>query len=201
MLSEEPFELTIPRSYGALTFTYNKPVHVSKVVPHYPGRKVANDNVIDDPEGLIDWLTGGSDGMQSHETDIYGVVALDLDMDVSGALADIAMFSGDDEDAKKTAQKSYEKIQKDLIKNTSTALKRARELADSRVKRAMKRTHSNLLMQYETLKQQGGSPYAPSTSEAIGAFILRLEVDKAAENRKKMFNDFTENMKETFITR
>lgn len=201
IFDEKPFEVRIPRAFGGLTFTHNKPVHVNKVVPVYPGRRLNNENVIDDLEGLIFWLTGGPDGMRSNETDIYGVVHLDLDMDVSGALSDIAMFDEKDKEAKKAAFKSYEEIQRELIKNTQSAIKKARELADQRVKRAMKFTHQNLLKQYETLKQDGKGIYAPSTAEAVGAFVLKSELDKASENRRKMFDSFTQNMQETFTTR
>ena len=199
------FEITVPRAFGALTFKHGKPVATNKVMPVYPGRnangnKHDNNHAIDDLPRLINWLTGGPDGTDSAETDMYGITQLDIDMDVSGALSDIALFADEDADSKKKAAKSYEEIQKELIKKAKVGLEHAREIADSRVKRQLKKTHANLLKQYDTLKQEGKGIYAPSTIEAVGAFILSQEVDKAGEARKKMFDQFSQRLQETFIT-
>lgn len=205
ILEKVEFEVRIPRAFGGLVFQHAKPVPVSKVMPVYPGR-IANGNrhdnnhQIDDLPRLVAWLTGGPEGTDSSETDMYGIAQLDIDMDVSGALSDIALFEDKDESSRKKAAKSYEEIQRELIKKAKTGLERAREIADMRVKKQLKKTHQNLLKQYDTLKQDGKGIYAPSTVEAIGAFILSQEVDKAGEARKKMFNDFSQRMQESFIT-
>lgn len=199
MLESTPFEVRIPRAFGALVFTHGKPVAANKVMPVYPGRIVTgtkNDatNIIDDLPRLIEWLTGGPDGNHSSETDIYGIAELDLDMDVSGALSEIVLFADGDEDRKKKAAKSYEEIQKELIKKSKLALEKAREIADQRVKRQLKKTHEFLIKQYDKLAMEGKGRYAPSTAEAIGVFILKKETDKAAENRRKMFDEFNKEL-------
>ena len=199
MLESTPFEVRIPRAFGALVFTHGKPVAVNKVMPVYPGRIVTGTkhdatNIIDDLPRLIEWLTGGPDGNHSSETDIYGIAELDLDMDVSGALSEIVLFADGDEDRKKKAAKSYEEIQKELIKKSKAALEKAREIADQRVKRQLRRTHDFLIKQYDRLQQEGKGKYAPSTAEAIGVFILKKETDKASENRRKMFDEFNKEL-------
>jgi hypothetical protein len=200
--SDEHFEVRVPRAFGGLTFYHNKPVSSHKVLPAMPFSQKHPDNIIKDLEGTISWLTGGPDGMRSEETDIYGIVALRVDLDISGALTDVALFAeADTETATKKAAKKYADLQQELLKKTKDALKDAKELANTRVRRALKTTHINLMRQYEILRTDGKGVYSPSVAEAVGAHILAQEIDKAGENRKKMLERLSQVMQETTIIR
>ena len=194
------FEIVIPRTNGAIRLTHNKPIHISKLEPHNPQR-VKDDYLVDDLDGTVLWLCGGEDGNGNEETDIYGVVGLNIDMDLSSALSDVALFDEEDSKAKEKAAKKYQDIQKALLTKTKTALQDAREKADFRVKRAMKNTHINLMKQYETLQTQGMGKYAPSVAEAVGAYVLKTEIEKSGANRRKMVEMLAATMNETTLTR
>jgi len=200
IFSDTPFEVMIPKTNGAIKLTHNKPVHITKLEPPQPSR-IKDEYMVDDLEGLVLWLIGGEDGQRSEETDIYGVVGLAIDMDVSGALADVAMFDPDSKDDKAKAAKKFSDIQNDLVKQTKSAIKEARDKADWRVKRAMRNTHINLMKQYETLKTEGRGVYAPSVAEAIGAYVLKSEIDASSANRRKMVEMLANTMTETSILR
>lgn len=200
IFDQTPFEVSIPKTNGAIKLVHNKPVHITKLEPPQPSR-VKDEYNVDDLEGMVLWLIGGEDGQRSEETDIYGVVGLDIDMDVSGSLADVALFDPDSKEDKAKAQKKFAEVQNDLVKKTKTALTSARERADWRVKRAMRNTHLNLMKQYETLKTEGKGVYAPSVAEAIGAFVLKQEIEKSSENRRKMVEMLANTMNETTLLR
>lgn len=195
-----PFEVSIPKTNGAIKLTHNKPVHITKLEPPQPSR-IKDEYNVDDLEGMVLWLIGGEDGERNEETDIYGVVGLNLDMDVSGALADVALFDPESKDDKNKAAKKFAEIQNELVKKTKGALDVAKEKADWRVKRAMRNTHLNLMKQYETLKTEGKGVYAPSVAEAIGAFVLKSEIDRSSQNRRKMVEMLANTMNETTILR
>lgn len=185
--STKPFTVVVPRSAGALIFEHNKPVHTHLVGPVPKHIKKDDGYLSFDHDGLIWWLIGGSDGKRSEETDIYGVVGLYLDMDLSGALADIAAFGdADTEESKKKALNEYKDLQAQLVKRTQVAMKSAKELADFRVRRALRITHSNLMKQWETLRTEGKGVYSPSVAEAVGAHILKKELEEGNESLKRM---------------
>lgn len=198
VFKEVPFDVVIPRSSGSLRFTHLKPVPSHKVLPHQPNR-LKDDYIADDPDGTIIWLTGGEDGQRSEETDIYGVVALNLDMDISAALSDVALMVETDGEKAKRVQKNYQDLQKDLVNQTKKAVEEAKILANERVKRAMRITHVNLVKQFEILKTEGKGVYTPSIAEAVGAHVLASEIEKSGEHRRKMFERMSQVMNQTNV--
>lgn len=199
VLKEVPFDIVVPRSSGALKFTHLKPVQSHKVLPYQPQRKKDDGYLADDPDGTILWLTGGESGDRCEETDIYGVVALNLDMDISSALSDVALLVEQDGEKAKKVQKNYADLQKELVEQTKKAVAQARQLADERVKRAMRITHQNLCQQFEILKTEGKGVYTPSIAEAVGAVVLASEIEKSGENRRKMFAQVSAIMNQTSV--
>lgn len=193
-----PFQIVVPRSSGALHFTHLKPVKSHQILPPQPNR-VKDDYISDDPDGTIMWLTGGEDGQRSEETDIYGVVALNLDMDISAALSDVALMVEADGEKAKRVQKNFQDLQKDLVSQTKAAVESAKKIADERVRRAMRITHVNLVKQFEVLKTEGKGVYTPSIAEAVGAHVLASEIEKSGENRRKMFERMTAVMNSTNV--
>ncbi len=180
-----PFKVLIPRSAGAIEMVHNEPVLASKLLKRSPNqlRDLHNFNEL---ENLVMWLTGGPDGTQSQETDIYGVVELEIDLDFGPEIFSITQTKKDDN--------ALVKLQKKITAQAADAIVKARDIADMRVKRALKMTHNNLVRQYEEIKTAGGQPYAPSAAEYIGSLILRTEVNKANEMRKKRFDQVVETM-------
>lgn len=180
--------------------THNKPVRTSHLMP-VQKNKINDSFNAGELESLVEWLTGGEDGKRSEETDIYGVVTLKVDMDISSTLVDIAQLAdeGSSDANTKKAMKDFQDLQKELINQTKGSLVLAREMADERVKRALRVTHMNLMKQYETMKSQGMGVYAPSIAEAVGAHILAAEIDKASETKARMVNRLSEIMNRTTI--
>lgn len=195
-----PFDVEVKRSAGNIVMTHNKPVQVSKLMP-VQKNKINDSFNAGELESLVLWLTGGDDGARSEETDIYGVVTLKVDMDISSALVDIAQLTEDEnnEEGKKKAVKDYQDLQRQLIARTKDSLVEARKLADDRVKRALRVTHMNLMKQYETMKSQGLGVYAPSVAEAVGAHVLAAEIEKASATKKAMVNRLSEIMNTTNV--
>lgn len=194
----EAFKVIIPRSAGSIVMWHNKPVLAAKLMPATPGQKRDEFNN-GELEALSAWLTGGSEGDRSEETDIYGVVQLSIDLDVGASIVELATLGENGANAQKEAVKEYQNFQKKLVQRTQDALEIAKQIADKRVKRALKVTHMNLMRQYETMKSQGMGAYAPSVCEAVGAHILKEELDKSTANRRQMIQRLDDIMKSTTV--
>lgn len=180
--STEPFSVVIPRAQGALILEHNKPVHTSKLLVksnHYEPDETPY--TVEDLASLVDWLTNHT------ETNIYGVVSIDLGIDMSTAVVDMVANLSDNpsEEATKKAMKEQFDLQKAFAARAKTALLEAREKADARVRAAMKATHNNLMKQWEIMGQEGKGRYTPSVAEAVGAHVLRAEIEKASAARRK----------------
>lgn len=182
----KPFETIVPRTFGALTFTHNVPVHSTKLIQTSRDRVTGDD---DDPNRYTDvlaqWLT------EDRETDCYGVVALPVDLDITSVLTDIAGM--DDEKGAKV----YKDMKKGLMSQMKDGMATARERADERVKRQLMLTHRNVLQVMERLKIEGKGTYVPSLCEMLGTIVLRTELDKIEGPRREMLSRFDENMKKT----
>lgn len=191
------FQVLIPRSAGAITLIHNQPVHIQKLLPRNPNQK-ADEHCPLERETLVEWLTGGVDGMRCNETDIYGVVALDLETDLSAAVINLVSAMGDENDKiKKDAEGELRELTRKVKEESKSKMKDARALADARVVRALKTTHRNLMKEYETMKQEGKGRYEPSIAEAIGTFILREELKTISQSRNEMLKGFDSVMRET----
>lgn len=182
-----PFEVRIPRSAGGIILHHNKPVLATSLLPHTGKRKVEEDEV----RTLVPWLTGGPEGTLSEETDIYGVVELAIDTAIQQSVHEMlqidmeALAAGDD-DALKRLQKRQLEAQQATMSHMRKEVSKAREIANERVRRAMRATHSNLMQSWASLSTEGKGRYDPSATEAIGAFVLSKEIEKQTANRKSM---------------
>lgn len=199
VFADVPFTVTVPRTSGALVFEHNKPVHINNILPKQPSRK-KDEYLVDDVEVVINWLTGGVTGDRSEETDIYGVVGLDLDMDISAALADIVTIADNDGESSKKAIKNFDDMQKALKAKAKTAHIEAQKLADSRVRRAIEITHINLKKSFEAMNTQGLRPYTPSVAEAVGAHILAKAIDESGKRRREMLERMNKVLQQTVVT-
>lgn len=164
--SDPPFDVTIPRTAGAVKLTHNKPVHSSSLIPVTGLRKL--DGAGDELRDLVSFLT------ESAETHIYGVVALNLNLDMTDALTYLATL-----DPEEAAKKIID-AQKVLANSMREAITAARATADERVKMAMRTTHRNLKKQWQEMEQAGQGKYDPSAAEAVGAYVLQSEIARVA---------------------
>lgn len=215
-----PFTMTIPRSDGAIVMEHNKPRPTHTLLPlNRTGQKDVAD--------LVDWLTGSNnDGTRSHESNIYGVVSIKIDTEIDTALSrsiDINFFMmqnpnleqvvnfvktrlkmNPDLVAAETADGMLSKIYsltfEDLRNKTTDSIVDARKIADERVKFALKKSHENLMKQYEIQKAEGKGEYTPSSAEAIGSVIIRQEVAKmsAQSDMRRQMVDWGSNFNQNF---
>jgi hypothetical protein len=193
-IPKRPFHVIIPRSLGALHLTHNKPLHIQKLLPPQDGRRMADDRSPKELENAVNWLAGSKEGRSAEESDIYGVVRLSVDLDVSSVLVDIADASEEKQDQ---AAKDYKDLQKDLISNINNSMKSAKEEADKKVLEQMKATHRNLMQAFERMKADGQGRYTPSAAEVVGAHILHDELQKTSERRRAMLEKMDDLIKTT----
>jgi hypothetical protein len=184
LFSEDPFTFKIKRSSGALHFEYNKPIHVAQLLPK------AQDK---DLRVLFDWLTGGDDGMQTQETNIYGIVAYDPGFDPVKELTALTALEGLESDDPAELKKAQKKLM-DRQKAVSARMKELKEgvrvKADARVLRHMRMTHNNLIKQWQMNEENKLGKFPPSDTEMFGAHALNKEIDaanqKTAEMKRRM---------------
>jgi hypothetical protein len=169
------FELRIPRATGGLVLQHNTPVHCSTLLPPQNTREV----VLDEITPIVHWLCGGEDG-EGEETDIYGVVAIDVNIDMTAEL--ITMLN------KGFSAKKMQERYDNMAKSIQDQISVTRDKADARVKRALKATYNNLVAEWQRIKEKGGGVYAPSVSEALAAHILASEIKEHADTTQAAFD-------------
>lgn len=181
---KDPFTVRIPRATGGIELTHNKPVHINHLLPRgeldaATGKRTINREVEhDELRDLVPWLTGGADGMGCEETDIYGVVQLELATDLVADMVS-ARLEG-------RAPTSAATVEEQFNSAVDVALEKARKIANARVLRAIRITHKNLLAQWEVMATEGKGRYSPSVAEALGSHILAEEIEKATAGKRKM---------------
>lgn len=196
VFDSKPFTVRVPSSRRAYEFTHNQPVHVQTLLPFNAQDK--KDEFSPALEAIIKWISGGPNGDLCRETAIYGVVQLKME-DFSAQIADFSVFAAASDEAEKKAQKEYEKARKDFMSKSKAALEIAQQMADRKVREALKITHHNITKQWDTLKQDGKGHYSPSIAEAVGAHILQAEIDKASKQKTEMVQRFMKTAEQSII--
>lgn len=186
------FQVRVARATGGLVFDHLKPVHAGALLKR-GSREELEANEMQD---LVYWLTGGPEDRPCEQTDIYGVVLIDVGGQFESALSDLLQLTMEAQDpkARDEVMKKQAKIQKEIVSDMQGKLKSARQKADDRVKRAMSVTHNNLLKSWESLKSEGKGTYAPSVQEALGSFILKAEIDRAMELNRRLYNGVADSI-------
>jgi hypothetical protein len=178
------FDITIPRSAGSITLTHNVPKHASSLIPNTTRREIDTDEV----RNLLPWLTGGADAVET-DTDIYGVVLLKLDRDMTQGITELVSVEAIAMEGEKAAEEYMKKQQEMLramINQMKNAVTLAKAVADERVKRAMRITHSNLKVEWGRIEQAGGRVFDPSIAEALGALVLQTEIEAQSHDQAKV---------------
>lgn len=193
--AEVPFRVVIPRSLGAIVMEHGKPVAHQDLLARQRNRKVTEDEVRD----VIPWLTGGENGKMSQETDIYGVVSVELGTSYTGMLTSMLMLeaAADQHPERKDAiAQRRNELQQSALDETRQAMKVARERANERVLRACKTTFTYLYRQYQRNIEEGKGKYEPSPSEALCAFVLRDQLAAARARKRDMMGQVSGIMNE-----
>ena len=176
VFNNDPFEILIHRPVGAVKLIHNKPVLASTLIPrmtkiqHDDGKNfsMAQTRKIEDDEvqPLLDWLTNET----NHETDAWGVVAVQIESDFTSAIMSLAMG---DEKGKKA-----ETLMKEVQANLRKSIVDARERADIRVKKACGHMYETVRATYDFMKREGKGVYQASFSEALAMSVLKEEIKR-----------------------
>lgn len=179
--NEDPFELTVKRPSGAILLTFGIPKDITS-------------NNQSDERSLIFWLTGGPAGDQCQETDCYGLAEFAIGFDTTQLLhRNMELNTFLQTKGKHVSEETLSRVQDEqnammgrMNLSIESAHKKARDVANMRVKKALKQMYSNLQRQWEINQEAGVGRHMPSNAEALGAHILQDEIMKSTESRQKM---------------
>lgn len=179
LYSKEPFEVFIPRTCGGIRLTHMKITPPTDLIPRGP-RLVEEDEV----RPLVSWLTDET----SQETDMYGVVAVEVGNDLADAVMSL-IITGDDKKAKEAMADTRSEMQK--------AFKEAVAKADERVMRACGRMYNIVRQTVDYMKKNNLGVYSPSIAEALSFEIMgaTMAERKAQESKAQAMMDKAMNKK------
>lgn len=177
---ETPFEFTAVTGTRGFKLKFNTPMQV-------------NDN------DLYKWLVGGNTGAESKDTDIYGIVPFDPKIDMATTLDELSVledFVSDDPKKAAAAAKKRDAMRKEAANKIKATRERVREASETRVRRAIRFNHNNLIKQWQTNEEMKMGKYPPSVAEMLGAHAIDKEISDA-KNRgselKKRMSDLMQN--------
>ncbi len=176
---ETPFAFTIMTGTSGIRIDFNKPQQVQVAKK----KEDPNHNPQADADNIYQWLTGGPSGTECQETDIYGIVPFNPQIDMAdtfdklGRLEEIISLEG----AKAAkAKKEYD----DMRKMAAERMRKARDevvgLSEKRIKRAMKFVHNALVKQWAINEESKLGKHTPSMTERFGMHALDKEIQAAA---------------------
>jgi hypothetical protein len=175
-------EIFVDRSCGRIKFLSGQPKLFDK------GQ---SSDKSEDFEYLMQWLTGGPDGMRCQETDCYGVVVVDLGSSSLAKLMGIVHTNIDNPGAMK-----FDNLDGEMQAEIKTAQAKAIELSRVRVMRNIRRVWQHMKLQYEINKQDGKGNYAPSPVEQLCQYVLQKEIAAEKARTAKLTAAFEESMNE-----
>jgi DNA-binding protein Fis len=167
LYSKDPFEVFIPRTCGGIRLTHMKITPPSDLIPKGP-RLVEEDEI----KPLVAWLTDEN----SMETDMYGVVAVEVGNDLADAVMSL-IITGDDKKAKEAMADNRAQMQK--------AFKEALLKADERVMRACGRMYNIVRQTVDYMKKNNLGAYSPSLAEALSFEVMSKTVAERRAQESK----------------
>lgn len=176
---EVHFKIVVPKSSGTFTLEHAKPRLVTMKDCH---------NQPDNMEPLINWLTGGPEGVECTETDHTGITFLDVGMDVMGVLSSVILMGDGDK-----AEQESNKLLKEARKEFKEAMGKAARISEERIMRVVRKIHEHKERQYEANIEHGIGKFKPTFIETICAEILKVEL----ETREKEERDDVDNYAKT----
>lgn len=175
-----PFKVRIPRAVGSIELTHGVPTLASSLVIHTRQRKIVEDEV----SPLIRWLTDEND----PETDIYGVVAVNIETDMADAVMAL-VYKGD---KTKTAS-----LIDEIQHNLANSIRSARERADARVLRQCGTMYNFVRATVNEMQKNNKGVYSPSYTEALALDVLKdtIKQRRAPDERAaKIMNEALSDM-------
>jgi Skp family chaperone for outer membrane proteins len=175
--NETQFDFVVRTGTRGIRVAFNTPQQVQMQA----SREGFNPQV--DAENVFQWLTGGPSGTEVQETDIYGIVPFNPQIDMAdtfdklGRLEDI--INGDPTKAKK-ARADYDAMRKNAQERMRAARDEVIGLSEKRIRRAMKFVHNSLVKQWAINEEQKLGKHTPSMTERFGMHALDKEIQAAA---------------------
>lgn len=174
----EPFKVRVPRPTGSIDLVHNVPVIASTLVPKtvkdMSTGKSFNKKIEEDVVSpLVSWLTEET----NSETDIYGVVAVPIEVNVADAIMTLIHESDDTKAEVKLIKEIKKKLAKDIVD--------ARTRADARVMRHCDKMYRVVVATVNQLKKDGKGVYNPSYTEALALDILKDQIQKRRVHSEK----------------
>lgn len=208
--AETPFEVTIPRSAGAIKLKHRVPAHAQTLLPrlttiHNKRGEITDKKLTrvpgdDETRNLVAWITGGPDGQQYMENDRWGVVELPsmtefmtLQAEFFNQEAMLALYP----DQTATIEADRKKIMDKMRAGMRTAIADAVGRADQRVLRAIKSVYRNFFEQNRTNLENGVGRISPTDAEKLVAYFLHDHIQKKNEKEKDMMTKVHAVMNQT----
>jgi hypothetical protein len=117
---------------------------------------------------ILDWITGGPDGLFSVETDYTGCVQIPVPIaDTGDIFAHLELFDG--------------KPNADFRKKFKEAREKAKELSHFRVMRAIDATYNNLRLQWKSNVENNYAKHAPSATEYLVLHVKTKLADRKSQ--------------------
>lgn len=189
---ETPFEFNIRRGMGGIKVKFNTPQQIPP--------KLARDNK--ELMSLYNWLTGGPNGTDCQETEIYGIVVFDPKINLIETYDQISMLEDlASEDSKKAmeARKRQNELQRETARRVKETREKVRALSEMRIKRQLRFNHNNLIRQWQMNEENKLGKYPPSITEMLGAHALNKEIAAADEKGKILKSKMSDLMRSTQV--
>lgn len=168
LFSKESFEVFIPRTCGGIRLNHMKITPPSELIPKNGPRIIEEDEI----KPLVTWLTGEN----SQETDMYGVVSIEVGNDMADAIMSM-IISGDEKKAKEALAENKEMMKKSFAE----AVKRA----DERVMRACGKMYNIVKQTVDYMKKNNLGVYSPSVAEALMFEVMDKPIRARRESEEK----------------
>lgn len=165
IFKDEDVPIYVERASGRLEFRLGKP----RVF-----MRAQSSDRSEDLNFLVEWITGGDDGMLCQETEQYGIVKLRYDATVERAIMESVM--GNMNGGKIS-------LPDDIARTRDAELESAKRRSRERVMRAVRRVYDNMKRQLEINKEVGGGHINPSKVELLCNYVLKQEI--AAEKARQ----------------
>lgn len=131
---------------------------------------------------LIDWLTGGDDGLQCPETDYTGIIQIPIEShDTGELLAQIEGMLHDGGDPKE-AKRLIDQKRKEF----RSSIEKAHDLSEARVMRAVQAVYRSIKMQWKANKEGGFGRHDPSITEYLCVQVMLKKHEKKMKQESRV---------------
>ena len=168
------FDIHVRRPSGDLIVQYLRPFNLATIGSGANVRARRQEEI----SPLYNWLT------DHEETNVYGFAPLPVDAQTMVDMSTLhnIQLQGD----AKEATNARKQLLKNMEDRMGDAIQKAKEISHERVLKAIRFYHECAVEQEKVNKQSNLGKYDPSPSELLGRFILKNEILRDAEDKKKM---------------